>query len=141
MTLYRSPDILARGLPGEPGARAAARQRHLLQRQPAHQSHRRVRRELPPVRVRQAGRAIPKAYTMSLDEVWTRAGEGWSESITEFHIVGGLHPELTLDWYCEMLRGLKQRFPEVHLKAFTMVEIAYLAQRGEDLDSRSAANG
>jgi aminodeoxyfutalosine synthase len=73
----------------------------------------------------------PKAYTMSLDEVWTRAAEGWSESVTEFHIVGGLHPELTLDWYCEMLRGLKQRFPEVHLKAFTMVEIAYLAQRSK----------
>jgi aminodeoxyfutalosine synthase len=71
----------------------------------------------------------PKAYTMSLDEVWHRAGEGWSEAVTEFHIVGGLHPQLTLDWYCEMLRGLKQRFPQVHLKAFTMVEIAYLARR------------
>jgi len=71
----------------------------------------------------------PTAYTWSLDEIWHRAGEGWSESITEFHIVGGLHPELTLDWYCEMLRGLKQRFPQVHLKAFTMVEIAYLARR------------
>jgi len=57
------------------------------------------------------------------------AGEGWTEAVTEFHIVGGLHPELTLDWYCEMLRGLKERFPQVHLKAFTMVEIGYLAQR------------
>jgi aminodeoxyfutalosine synthase len=71
----------------------------------------------------------PKAYTMSLEEVWHRAGEGYTEAATEFHIVGGLHPELTLDWYCQMLRGLKQRFPQVHLKAFTMVEIAYLAQR------------
>src|SRR5438105_3958096 len=71
----------------------------------------------------------PKAYTWSLDEVWHRAGEGWTEAVTEFHIVGGLHPELTLDWYCEMLRGLKQRFPQVHLKAFTMVEIGYLAER------------
>ena len=71
----------------------------------------------------------PKAYTMSLEELWHRAGEGYSEAITEFHIVGGLHPELTLDWYCEMLRGLKQRFPQVHLKAFTMVEIGYFAQR------------
>ena len=66
---------------------------------------------------------------------WTRSGpapaEGWTESITEFHIVGGLHPELTLDWYCEMLRGLKDRFPEVHLKAFTMVEVAYFSQRGK----------
>jgi aminodeoxyfutalosine synthase len=73
----------------------------------------------------------PKAYTMSLEEVWHRAGEGWSEAVTEFHIVGGLHPELSLDWFCEMLRGLKQRFPQVHLKAFTMVEVAYLAQRGK----------
>jgi aminodeoxyfutalosine synthase len=73
----------------------------------------------------------PKAYTWSLEEVWHRAGEGWTESVTEFHIVGGLHPELSLDWYCEMLRGLKKRFPEVHLKAFTMVEVAYLAQRAK----------
>src|SRR5215469_2591981 len=71
----------------------------------------------------------PKAYTMSLDQVWHVAGEGWTETVTEFHIVGGLHPELTLDWYCAMLRGLKERFPQVHLKAFTMVEIGYLAQR------------
>src|SRR5690348_2335179 len=73
----------------------------------------------------------PKAYTMSLEEVWHKAGEGWSEAVTEFHIVGGLHPELTLDWYCQMLRGLKTRFPQVHLKAFTMVEVAYLAQRSK----------
>lgn len=73
----------------------------------------------------------PKAYTMSLEEVWHRAGEGYSEAATEFHIVGGLHPELTLDWYCQMLRGLKQRFPQVHLKAFTMVEVAFLARRSK----------
>ncbi|MBX5496463.1 MAG: CofH family radical SAM protein, partial [Bryobacteraceae bacterium] len=66
---------------------------------------------------------------MSHEQVWETAGRGWSEAVTEFHIVGGLHPELTLDWYCEMLRGLKERFPQVHLKAFTMVEIAYLAKR------------
>ena len=71
----------------------------------------------------------PNAYTMSLEQVWARAGEGIAEAATEFHIVGGLHPELTLDWYCEMLRGLKQRHPKVHLKALTMVEIAYLAKR------------
>jgi aminodeoxyfutalosine synthase len=73
----------------------------------------------------------PKAYTMSLEEVWEKAGHGYTEAVTEFHIVGGLHPELTLDWYCEMLRGLKQRFPQVHLKAFTMVEIGYFATRSK----------
>jgi aminodeoxyfutalosine synthase len=70
-----------------------------------------------------------KAYTWTHEEVWHRAGEGYTEAVSEFHIVGGLHPTLGLDWYCEMLRGLKQRFPQVHLKAFTMVEISYFAQR------------
>lgn len=73
----------------------------------------------------------PRAYTMSLEQVWEIAAQGWTESVTEFHIVGGLHPELTLDWYCDMLRGLKQRFPQVHLKALTMVEIAWLARRSK----------
>ena len=73
----------------------------------------------------------PNSYTMSLEQVWETAGKGWSEAVTEFHIVGGLHPELSLDWFCRMLRGLKDRFPEVHLKAFTMVEIGYLAKRAK----------
>ncbi len=71
------------------------------------------------------------AYTMSLEQVWQTAGEGYTEAVSEFHIVGGLHPELDLDWFCEMIRGLKQRFPQVHLKAFTMVEIGYLARRAK----------
>jgi aminodeoxyfutalosine synthase len=71
----------------------------------------------------------PTSYTMSLEQVWDVAGKGWSEAITEFHIVGGLHPELNLDWFCKMLRGLKDRFPQIHLKAFTMVEIGYFARR------------
>ncbi len=71
----------------------------------------------------------PNSYTMSLEQVWETAGIGYSEAVTEFHIVGGLHPELSLDWFCQMLRGLKERFPQVHLKAFTMVEIGYLAKR------------
>lgn len=71
----------------------------------------------------------PTAYTMSLEQVWEIAGKGYAEAVTEFHIVGGLHPELSLDWFCQMISGLKQRYPDVHLKAFTMVEVAYLAKR------------
>jgi len=71
----------------------------------------------------------PNSYTMSLEQVWETAGLGWKEAITEFHIVGGLHPELNLDWFCQMLRGLKERYPQIHLKAFTMVEIGYFARR------------
>ena len=70
----------------------------------------------------------PGAYTMALEEAFRIAGENWSEAVTEFHIVGGLHPDLPFEYYLDLLRGLKQRFPSVHLKAFTAVEIAYYAQ-------------
>ena len=73
----------------------------------------------------------PAAYTMSLEQVWDVAGKGYAEAVTEFHIVGGLHPELSLDWFCQMIAGLKERYPGVHLKAFTMVEVAYLARRAK----------
>ena len=50
------------------------------------------------------------------------------EGATEFHIVGGLHPDLTFEHYLELIRGLKQRCPSVHIKAFTMVEVHYFAR-------------
>ena len=67
----------------------------------------------------------PGAYTMALEEAYRIAGENWTEEVTEFHIVGGLHPDLPFQYYLDLLRGLKQRFPRVHLKAFTAVEIGY----------------
>lgn len=73
----------------------------------------------------------PGAYTMALEEAWERAAQGYSEAVTEFHLVGGLHPDLPLSYFLDLIRGLKQRFPQVHVKAFTMVEIAYLARRAK----------
>jgi aminodeoxyfutalosine synthase len=69
----------------------------------------------------------PGAYTMALEEAFRTAGENWTEAVTEFHIVGGLHPDLPFQYYVDLLHGLKERFPSVHLKAFTAVEIAYYA--------------
>lgn len=68
------------------------------------------------------------AYTYALEEVWQRAAQGVAEGATEFHIVGGLHPDLPFSYFLDLLRGLKQRFPHVHLKAFTMVEVQYFAK-------------
>jgi aminodeoxyfutalosine synthase len=70
-------------------------------------------------------------YTMSLDEAYHFASQGYSEAVTEFHIVGGLHPYLPFSYFTDLLRGLKQRFPKVHLKAFTMVELDFLARRAK----------
>ena len=70
-------------------------------------------------------------YTMALEEAWTSAGEGYSEAVTEFHIVGGLHPDLPFEYFLDLVAGLKERFPKVHIKAFTMVEVAFLAKRAK----------
>ncbi|UWZ83977.1 aminofutalosine synthase MqnE [Occallatibacter riparius] len=73
----------------------------------------------------------PAGYTMALEEAWETAASGYSEAVTEFHIVGGLHPDLPLEYFTDLVRGLKQRFPKVHIKAFTMVEVAFLARRAK----------
>ena len=70
----------------------------------------------------------PGAYNFALDEISLRAAQGVAEGATEFHIVGGLHPDLPFYYYLDLIRGLKQRFPHVHLKAFTMVEVGYYAR-------------
>ncbi len=70
----------------------------------------------------------PGAYTFALEEIFQRAAQGVAEGATEFHIVGGLHPDLPFDYYLDLIRGLKQRFPHVHLKAFTAVEVHYYSR-------------
>jgi aminodeoxyfutalosine synthase len=71
------------------------------------------------------------SYTMALEQAWETAASGYSEAVTEFHIVGGLHPDLPLEYFLDLISGLKDRFPQVHIKAFTMVEIAFLARRAK----------
>lgn len=74
---------------------------------------------------------LPKeegAYTRSLEEVFAEAEQARGAPTTEFHIVGGLHPKLRLSYYTDLLRGLRERHPAVHLKALTAVEIAHLAR-------------
>jgi len=67
-------------------------------------------------------------YTRSLDEVYHEAEQARGMPTKEFHIVGGLHPKLPLSYYTDMIRGLKERHPQVHIKALTAVEIAHLAR-------------
>lgn len=69
------------------------------------------------------------AWEMTHEEVYEHAAAQGGNEVTEFHIVGGLHPGLDMAWYEQMLRGLKRRFPDVHLKAFTAIEIGWFARR------------
>jgi aminodeoxyfutalosine synthase len=74
---------------------------------------------------------LPKedgAYRYSLDQVLEEAGMANSTLTREFHIVGGLDMKAGLSYYAEMFRALKERFPHVHIKALTAVEIAHIAR-------------
>jgi aminodeoxyfutalosine synthase len=70
-------------------------------------------------------------YTMALEEAWETAATGYTDAVTEFHIVGGLHPDLPFEYFLDLVRGLKERFPKTHVKAFTMVEVSFLAKRAK----------
>jgi aminodeoxyfutalosine synthase len=67
------------------------------------------------------------SYTMSLEEAWDKLRRRADQPLTEIHIVNGLHPDLPFEYYLELLRGFKRIRPDVHLKCFTAVEIAFFA--------------
>ena len=67
------------------------------------------------------------AYTMSLEQAWEKLRQRRHEPLTEVHVVNGLHPDLPFEYYVELLRGFKRIRPDVHLKCFTAVEVAFFA--------------
>ena len=67
------------------------------------------------------------AYTLSLEQVWEKLRRRADQPLTEIHVVNGLHPELPFEYYKELLSGFKRIRPDVHLKCFTAVEIAFFA--------------
>jgi len=72
------------------------------------------------------------AYTLALDEICRRAEEARGEGATEVHIVGGLHPDLPLEYYEEVLAAIRSTAPGLHIKAFTAVEIDYFSRISGD---------
>jgi aminodeoxyfutalosine synthase len=68
-----------------------------------------------------------QAYTLSLEQVWEKLRVRAGQPLTEIHIVNGLHPDLPFEYYRELLRGLKRIRPDIHLKCFTAVEIAFFS--------------
>ncbi len=65
----------------------------------------------------------PGAYTFTPEEAAAKIREQLDEPVTEVHIVGGVWPRLGYDYYLDLLRAVKAARPEIHVKAFTMVEL------------------
>src|SRR5437879_10334987 len=130
LALYRAGEILAVGWLAN----------HVRERMHGDKTYFNVNRHIKPTNVCVAAcrlcafgrkKDAPGAYTMALEEVFETAASGYSEAVTEFHIVVGLHPDLPFQCFLDLISALKQRFPQVHIKAFTMVEVAYLAKRAK----------
>lgn len=70
----------------------------------------------------------PRAYVMYRDQIVERARQAANRGATELHIVGGLHHKLKLDYYVDVVRWIKETAPEIHVKAYTAVEIEFFAK-------------
>jgi len=75
----------------------------------------------------------PEAYVLTIEEIVEKLKDT-SFSVREIHIVGGLHPDLPYQYYLDLLRTVRKVLPWVQIKAFTCVEIDYLAKiSGKDV--------
>ncbi len=63
------------------------------------------------------------AYSLSLDEVADRAAEAWDLGATEVCMQGGIDPELPATAYFDLVTAVKQRVPEMHVHAFSPMEV------------------
>ena len=69
------------------------------------------------------------AFERAIEEIIGAVGDALRVGITEVHMVGGLHPTLKKSWYLRLLRELRALDPDLHIKAFTAIEVRHLAQR------------
>jgi aminodeoxyfutalosine synthase len=72
---------------------------------------------------------MPSAYTMTVDQAMEWIDKRYQPGMTEVHIVNGLNPDLDFAYYEDLLRAIRVRFPALHIKAFTAVEIHYFAEK------------
>jgi len=69
------------------------------------------------------------AFEHAAGEIIQAVADALPLGITEVHMVGGLHPTLKKAWYLDLLRGLRSLDPNLHIKAFTAIEVRHLAER------------
>jgi FO synthase len=71
----------------------------------------------------------PDAYNLSLDEIADRVEESWKDGATEVCMQGGIHPDLPGDYYFAVLDAVKGRVPDIHVHAYSPMEVVNGATR------------
>ncbi|MFQ5877940.1 MAG: aminofutalosine synthase MqnE [Acidobacteriota bacterium] len=127
LELYRHPDLLAVG----------ALANHLRERLHGDAAYYIINQHINHTNICVAGcrfcafyrtRRQPDAYVLSPADVERRMLQFIDRPIREIHMVGGVNPDLPLGYYVQVIRTIKRVRPEVHVKAFTRVEIAAMAE-------------
>lgn len=62
-------------------------------------------------------------YLMGLDEIVANAQEAWDRGATEVTLQGGIHPDFTGNFYVDVVKGIKEEMPEMHIHGFTPLEV------------------
>lgn len=71
------------------------------------------------------------AYVMSPEEVAQKISDQLDQPVTEVHMVAGVYPKLPYEYYLDILRAVKSTRPDIHVKAFTMIELMQIARRAK----------
>ena len=72
-----------------------------------------------------------EGWELSMDQMLDIVKSYDEKPVTEVHIVGGVHPKLTLEFFAEVLRRIKAHRPELHVKGFTPVELDYMFRKAK----------
>ncbi|MFV0562933.1 aminofutalosine synthase MqnE [Malaciobacter mytili] len=92
-----------------------------------------------------ASRKNPNQYTMTHEQILEAVGNSSKNGIKEVHIVSAHNPHTGLQWYLDVFKIIKEKFPSIHIKALTAAEIHFLATEYnltyEDIISKMLEHG
>ncbi len=72
-----------------------------------------------------------EGWVLSMDQMMDIVKSYDNKPITEVHIVGGVHPKMNLDFFCDLISKIKQHRPGLHIKGFTAVELDYMFKKAK----------
>jgi len=72
-----------------------------------------------------------EGWELSMDQMLDIVKKYDNQPVTEVHIVGGVHPKMNLEFFCELLTRIKTHRPDLHLKGFTAVELDYMFRKAK----------
>ncbi|MBE7441976.1 MAG: aminofutalosine synthase MqnE [Flavobacteriales bacterium] len=70
-----------------------------------------------------------EAWELSEEQIYDAIKSYNNQDITEVHIVGGVHPKMGLEYFKNLIKNIKQIRPDLHVKAFTAVELEYMCRK------------